>query len=242
MKEFGLVGKTLTHSFSQKYFTEKFEKEHIPNSNYSLFPLDSIQEIGELIATPNLSGLNVTIPYKESVIQFLDSLDEAAKNIGAVNTIVFKNGKTIGYNTDVIGFQNSIKPFLTNKHERALILGTGGGAKAIRYVLENIGITCLTVSRNPKEGEANYSNLSPKLLSFYKLIVNCTPLGTFPNVDEAPNLPYEALDEEHLLYDLVYNPPLTKFMQLGKENGATVLNGYDMLVGQAEAAWKLWNK
>lgn len=243
--QLGLIGKTLSHSFSKSYFENKFEEEKLANHSYELFELNSIEEFPELLKNnPNLVGLNVTIPYKESVIPFLDELDETAKEIGAVNTIKIsrKEGKTIlkGYNTDAKGFGLSIKPFLKNTHERALILGTGGGSKAVNYVLKNLGITTLFVSRNAKENELNYKDLNDYVMKFHKLVINTTPLGMSPNVDTFPDIPYSLLDESHTLIDLVYNPKQSQFLTKGKEEGTEILNGLSMLHHQANEAWKIW--
>lgn len=243
--QLGLIGKTLSHSFSKSYFENKFEEEKLANHSYELFELNSIEEFPELLKNnPDLVGLNVTIPYKESVIPFLDELDETAKEIGAVNTIKIsrKEGKTIlkGYNTDAKGFGLSIKPFLKNTHERALILGTGGGSKAVNYVLKNLGITTLFVSRNAKENELNYKDLNDYVMKFHKLVINTTPLGMSPNEDTFPDIPYSLLDESHTLIDLVYNPKQSQFLTKGKEEGTEILNGLSMLHHQANEAWKIW--
>jgi|APLak6261662433_1056034.scaffolds.fasta_scaffold00087_19 shikimate dehydrogenase len=247
MKQFGLIGYPLSHSFSKKYFSEKFEKENIENCAYELFPIERIESITDLIKQhPDLAGLNVTIPYKESVIPFLHELDATAKAIGAVNCIKIENGKLIGYNTDAFGFKQSIKPFLETHHERALILGTGGASKAVFYVLNEIGIDCFFVSRDKstlKTTKAfNYNELNEHVLNAFKLIVNTSPVGTYPNVSEAPEIPYELLTSNHLLYDLVYNPTETEFLKRGKQQGATAINGLSMLHQQAEEAWRIWNK
>ncbi len=247
MKQFGLIGFPLTHSFSKNYFSEKFEKENIENCAYELFPIERIELINDLIKQrPNLVGLNVTIPYKESVIPFLHELDATAKAIGAVNCIKIENGKLIGYNTDAFGFKQSIKPFLETHHERALILGTGGASKAVYHVLNEIGIDCFFVSRDKstlKTTKAfNYNELNEHVFNAFKLIVNTSPVGTYPNVSEAPEIPYELLTPNHLLYDLVYNPTETEFLKRGKQQGATAINGLSMLHQQAEEAWRIWHK
>lgn len=256
MKQYGLIGYPLSHSFSKKYFTEKFEKEKIAGCEYNLFPIENINLFPQLIIdNPTLCGLNVTIPYKESVIPFLDELDETAKAVGAVNCIEIKktpNGnKLTGYNTDVFGFRQSIKPFLEIQHERALILGTGGASKAVAFVLKNIGIDCYFVSRTKKQGSEaksreekmfTYEELNENIIDAFKLIVNCSPIGTYPNINEAPSIPYEFISTSHLLYDLVYNPPETEFLKRGKAKGAVIVNGLSMLQQQAEEAWNVWNK
>ncbi|MCX6311611.1 MAG: shikimate dehydrogenase [Bacteroidetes bacterium] len=251
MRLFGLIGYPLSHSFSEKYFTEKFLRENISDAQYKLFPIDSIEKLPQLVSeNPNLVGLSVTIPYKEKVISFLDELDESAKVIGAVNTIKFNfqnsTFKTIGYNTDAHGFRKSLKPFLTSAHERALILGTGGASKAVEYVLKQIGVECIFVSREKKNivGKTilTYEELNSYVIDSCKLIVNCSPLGTFPNVNEFPNIPYESISKEHFLYDLIYNPAETEFLKRGKMQGAQIMNGLDMLKMQAEKAWEIWRK
>ncbi len=261
MRGFGLIGFPLTHSFSEKYFAEKFLRENISDASYKLFPIDSIHKLAELISSyPDLTGLNVTIPYKEKVIPFLDELDETAKAVGAVNTILILSAfdtppasatqsdkKFIlkGFNTDIHGFRQSIKPFLTSAHERALILGTGGASKAVEYVLKQIGVDCIFVSREKKNIRGKtiltYDELNSYVIDSCKLIVNCSPIGTFPNVNEYPKLPYESITSAHLLYDLVYNPAETEFLKRGKANGAETMNGLDMLKMQAEKAWEIWN-
>ncbi len=241
MKQFGLIGKTLGHSFSKSYFEDKFRKEQIQNASYDNFPLKSVEEFKTLVKNNSFSGINVTIPYKVSIIPLLDELSEEVQSIGAVNTIQFKDDKLIGYNTDYIGFHNSIKPFLKNTMEQALILGTGGASKAIVYALEKIGVKCLCVSRSPKENQLNYEELNEFVLKHHLLIVNTTPLGTSPNINECPDIPYQYITENHLLVDLVYNPAETLFLKKGKEKRATILNGKSMLVHQAEEAWKIWN-
>lgn len=242
----GLIGKTLSHSFSKSFFETKFEKENLTNYSYDLFELNSIEEFPELLKNnPNLVGLNVTIPYKESIIPFMDELDETARKIGAVNTvkIIKEEGKTIlkGFNTDAKGFGLSIKPFLKNTHERALILGTGGASKAVNYVLNNLGINTLFVSRNPNEGEINYKDINEYVMKFHKLVINTTPLGMSPNEDTFPNIPYKLLNESHTLIDLVYNPERTEFLTKGKQEGTEILNGLSMLQHQANEAFKLWS-
>ena len=246
-KLYGLIGYPLTHSFSEKYFTEKFAKETISDSEYNLFPLQTIGQLTQLIKdNPRLSGLNVTIPFKESVIPFLDELDETAKKVGAVNCIKVESGKLKGYNTDVYGFKQSIKPFLENHHERALILGTGGASKAVYHVLKEIGIDCYFVSRDKSTATLknvfDYEELNEYIFNAFKLIVNTTPVGMFPDINHAPKIPFERITSSHLLYDLVYNPMETEFLKRGKEKGALTVNGLSMLHQQAEEAWRIWNK
>jgi len=239
---FGLIGKTLSHSFSKKYFTQKFLKEGFSSYSYNNYELENITQFPTIIKnTTNLKGLNVTIPYKSEVIQYLHELDEAAETIGAVNTIKLVDNKLYGFNTDVIGFENSIKSLLQKHHTKALILGTGGAAKAIKFVFGKMGIEYLFVSRNKKENIISYSDLDEEILNKYSVIVNTTPLGTFPNIQEHPKIPYQHLYKKHLLYDLVYNPVETTFLKKGKERGVTIKNGLEMLELQAEASWKIWN-
>jgi len=244
MKTFGLIGEKLIHSFSKKYFTEKFETKGIC-ARYELFELPEISHFPLLIANNHFSGLNVTIPYKEKVIPFLDELDPMARAVGAVNTIQFiQTGERIvlkGYNTDVIGFSNSFALLLQPQHRHALILGTGGASKAVAYALKTLNIDHRFVSREPAERIYSYQQLTKEIVEKYKIIINCTPVGTFPNVDVAPGIPYQYLSSEHLLYDLIYNPEKTLFCKLGEERGATIKSGLDMLYGQAEAAWAIWN-
>lgn len=243
MKQYGLIGKTLSHSFSKKYFEEKFKRENI-NAVYENFELNDISQVEELFSIhSNLCGLNVTIPYKEQIIPYLDEVDEKAQKIGAVNTIYIDKatGNKKGYNTDYYGFKQSLKPFLENQHQRALILGTGGASKAVAYVLNELGIITAFVSRTPTaENQLSYDELNENILASFLLIVNTTPLGTFPNLEEKPPLNYSAITPNHLLYDLVYNPAETAFLKEGKERGALTINGEQMLQLQAEKAWEIW--
>ena len=278
MTTYGLIGYPLGHSFSRKFFTEKFEKEGI-DAQYLNFEIPSIEEFPEIIKNnPELRGLNVTIPYKQQVMQYLDDISEEAKAIGAVNVVRIERpspqpspimgretmrnagnkpdglpikgdmseglrGSLIGYNSDVIGFVESIKPLLKAHHKKALILGTGGASKAIRYGLEKkLGMKTLFVSRSAREGMITYEEVTAEVLKEYEVIVNCSPVGMYPHVDECPALPYEAMNENNLLYDLVYNPLETLFMKKGAEQGATVKNGLEMLHLQAIASWKFWEK
>ena len=244
MRQFGLIGYPLGHSFSKRFFTDKFQSEGI-EAAYETYPLENIELFPSLIQDIELSGLNVTIPYKEQVIPFLDEMDDAAAEIGAVNVIKFirSNDRLTlkGYNSDAAGFEQSLTPYLQPHHTKALILGTGGASKAIRYVLNKLGIQTQYVSRTASESKISYNQLSNELMDEYKLIVNASPLGTFPNVDTWPDIPYEFLTEKHLLFDVVYNPAETLFMKKGKEKGATVINGEPMLIGQALVAWSIWN-
>jgi shikimate dehydrogenase len=243
VKLYGLIGFPLTHSFSQKYFTEKFAKEKITDCQYKLFPLGNLSELQNLLSeNKELKGINVTIPFKEKIIPYLNELDIAAQEIGAVNTISIVNGKLKGYNTDVYGFRQSIKPFLESHHQRALILGTGGASKAICYVLNKIGIDYFLVSRNPKnEKEIAYTTLNQFAMESCPLIINTTPLGMYPNVDTFPPIPYEFLTDKNLLFDVVYNPLETIFLQKGKAKKSTVISGLNMLYLQAEKSWDIWN-
>ena len=245
MKQYGLIGHPLSHSFSKNYFSEKFEQECISESSYDLFDIENVDKISEIIrANPHLKGLNVTIPYKEKVMEYLTEIDPRAQEIGAVNTIKFSedNKSLKGFNTDYDGFKNSLKPFLDLNHERALILGTGGASKTVKFVLNELNITCLMVSRNPKKSdEISYEEVNQYVIKHHQIIVNTTPVGTFPNASDSPEIPYEYLTDKHLLYDLVYNPALTEFLKKGKEKGSITINGLQMLKIQAEKAWEIWN-
>ncbi|MFK7757913.1 MAG: shikimate dehydrogenase [Flavobacteriales bacterium] len=242
-KLYGLIGKRLDYSFSETYFAEKFSKLGLENHSYKNFELNQISELEALISSQKeLCGLNVTVPYKEAVMPYLDALDEVAAAIGAVNTIVFKEGKLVGSNSDTYGFQRSLAAMLKPHHERALILGTGGASKAIAYTLKKMGIDYRHVSRTPEEGELAYSDLNDLVVRHFPLIINTTPLGTFPDVEDCPDIPYAHLSERNLLYDLTYNPEVTAFLKEGEAQGAATLNGYRMLVLQAERSWELWNK
>ena len=245
MDKYGLIGYPLGHSFSQSYFNEKFQNENI-DALYENFEIPSIENFPEIIETnPNLRGLNVTIPYKEKVISYLDVISPEAREIGAVNVIkVERKGKSTyltGYNSDVIGFTRSIEPLIEKYHKRALILGTGGASKAVNYGLKSLGLETVFVSRYRKPDTICYEDITPKVIKEYNVIVNCTPLGMFPHTDECPNLPYEAMNTQTLLYDLIYNPDMTMFMQKGAEHGATVKNGLEMLLLQAFASWEFWH-
>jgi shikimate dehydrogenase len=241
MGRFGLIGKTLSYSFSKDYFQRKFAELNTQDS-YENFELGHIEEIKQLLSDESLSGLNVTIPYKEAVIPFLDKLDPIAKEIGSVNTIAFIDGQTVGYNTDIIGFENSLKPFLEHGMDRALILGTGGASKAVAYVLKKIGLDILLVSRSPSnENEIAYEDCNANAVKWHRLIVNTTPVGTSPNITQAPAIDYDGIAENHLLYDLIYNPAKTQFLAEGEERGASIQNGLSMLKIQAEKSWEIWN-
>lgn len=241
-KTFGLLGRNIDYSFSRTYFAEKFKKENI-SAQYLNFDLDSIEKFPEIIKnTPDLVGLNVTIPYKQEVIPFLDILDVDAEKIGAVNTIkVGKQGKLTGHNTDFIGFAESLRPFLKQHHKKALILGTGGASKAVAFACTKLGIEFSFVSRQPGPQNLKYSDIDKELLEQYSILVNCTPLGTFPDTGNHPKIPFEFLNSSHLVYDLIYNPSMTQLMKKARQKGASVTNGLKMLELQAEAAWKIWN-
>lgn len=243
---FGLIGFPLTHSFSQTFFNQKFEAENI-SAQYLNFEIPDIGDLMEVVAEyPALSGLNVTIPYKEQVLPYLDEIDDDAKKIGAVNVIKFirkKGGlKFKGYNSDIIGFCDSIRPLLTPHRTKALILGTGGAAKAVRQGLINLGVEPVLVSRTPREGVITYADLTPEIMAEHKIIVNTTPLGMYPHIDECPDIPYDELTPQHLCYDLLYNPDVTLFMKRAREHGAQIKNGLEMLLLQAFVSWNIWNE
>lgn len=243
MHNYGLIGKSLKHSFSQGYFAKKFADLGLNDFSYKNYEIEAVSSLKEVITTNNLLGLNITIPYKEEVLTLLDSIDPQAKQIGAVNCIAIRERKLIGYNTDVYGFSQSIKPFLDNRHERALILGTGGASKAVAFALKQIGVEVFFVSSKSNATKANtfaYSDLNAAIFNAFKLIVNCSPLGTFPATEERPDLPYHYLTPDHFVYDLVYNPVETKLLRLAKEKGCLVMNGYSMLQLQAEKSWEIW--
>ena len=261
MEKFGLIGYPLTHSFSKKYFTEKFEREGIENCSYELFELESLSSFPEFIkANPDLCGLNVTIPHKIGAIFYMNWMDEEAKKVKAINCIkiikesaieaafsgevgfVNQDFRLEGYNTDIYGFEHSLKPLLKSYHNKALVLGNGGASRAVRYVLKKLKIPFQVVSRRPKANHLLYQNLTPQLIKNNKLIINTTPLGTDPDITAFPAIPYEGITHEHLLYDLIYNPEKTVFLQKGEAQGATIKNGHEMLVLQAEKSWEIWNR
>ena len=238
--KFGLIGKDISYSFSKNYFTLKFKKLGLNDYEYVNFDLKSIDEFKDLIIK-ELKGLNVTIPYKENIIEFLDEIDEEAKLIGAVNTIkIDKRGNLKGYNTDVYGFEESLKPRLKKSHKKALVLGTGGASKAVCYVLDKLNIDYLIVSRTPEKTQISYTDLNRSLLEKHTIIINCTPLGTYPKVEEYPKIPYDCITKKHLLYDLIYNPEKTRFLKEGEKRGADISNGLKMLELQAEKSWNIW--
>jgi len=237
---YGLIGYPLSHSFSPAYFKKKFAELRI-DAAYRPFPLAGVNEFVPLLkANPDILGLNVTIPYKESIISYLDEIDEVAEKIGAVNCISIKKGTKKGYNTDTTGFEQSLVPLLTLQHTDALVLGTGGSSKAVAYVLDKLGVRFMTVSRYIAGGGITYGELTPEIIAQHKLIINTTPLGMYPNPDGLPDIPYDAIGKDHLLYDLIYNPEETKFLLKGKENNAAIKNGFEMLKLQADASWDIW--
>ena len=241
MRTFGLLGKNIDYSFSRKHFSEKFSKENI-DAEYLNFDIPSIEDFPEIIKKNKLAGLNVTIPYKEAIIPFLDSLDNHSENIRAVNTIKFeKNGSLRGFNTDFWGFQEALKPHLKPHHQKAIILGTGGASKAIAYALELLSIEYKFVSRNPEDDQLSYHDLDKEIIEDHTIVINCTPLGTFPNTEVHPEIPFDFITENHLIFDLIYNPSETKLMQLSAQKGATTVNGLKMLQLQAKKAWEIWN-
>ncbi|PBQ33179.1 shikimate dehydrogenase [Sphingobacteriaceae bacterium] len=246
MSHFGIIGKSLSHSFSKSYFEKKFKELNLTDHVYDTFEIPTIEGLKKVLEdNKNLVGLNVTIPYKETIIPFLDELSAEAKEIGAVNCIHHVNGKFIGYNTDVYGFSQSIKPFLDTNHQRALILGTGGASKAVAYALKKVGVEIYFVTSASTKKTANtffYSEINELVMNAFKLVVNASPVGTFPNIDESPAIPYQFLTPQHLAYDLVYNPEQTSFLKQAKERGSIVVNGLSMLHLQAEKNWDIWNQ
>lgn len=241
MDKYGIIGFPLGHSFSRGFFTEKFAREGI-DAQYLNFEIpDATMLLDILRENPELRGLNVTLPHKQAVIPLLDELSDEAREIGAVNVIRVREGKLKGFNSDIIGFTESIRPLLQPHHTKALILGTGGASRAIRVGLSRLGIEWTYVTRSPREKMLAYSDLTPEVMKEYSVIVNCSPVGMFPKVDQAPAIPYELLTPKHLLFDLVYNPEDTLFMQKGREQGAIVKNGLEMLYLQAVASWEFWN-
>ncbi|MEO6314289.1 MAG: shikimate dehydrogenase [Chitinophagaceae bacterium] len=242
MRQFGLIGYPLSHSFSKKFFAEKFAAEKLDNCAYDNYPIAEIGDITSLVkGTPFLEGLNVTIPYKEQVIPFLSDQSAVVKETGACNCIKIEDGKLYGHNTDVTGFELSLITHLAPHHSQALILGTGGAAKAVEYVLRKLGIHYRYVSRNPTPGNLSYAAVTPGIMTDYTLIINTTPLGMYPDTDSLPLLPYESLSTRHYLFDLVYNPATTRFLSKGEQQGAVIKNGAGMLLIQAEESWKIWN-
>jgi len=243
MRLFGLIGYPLTHSFSKDFFAEKFKKEAVKDCRYENFQLANITELPGIIKdNPGLEGLNVTIPYKESVLSYLGEKNELVRQTGACNCIKIMKGKLIGFNTDVIGFEKSLLTKLQPQHKDALILGTGGAAKAVEFVLKKNQVHFTYVSRRHSQNSITYEQLTSKMLEKNKLIINTTPVGMYPRVNEILPLPFEAITSKHFLFDLIYNPPKTLFLKKGEEKGASIQNGYEMLVWQAEESWKIWNQ
>ena len=242
--KFGLIGNDISYSFSKKYFTDKFQKLGLNSYKYKNYDLPEIEEFPFITyqREDDFKGFNVTIPYKQSIIKYLDEVEGDALKIGAVNTIkVTEDNKLVGYNTDVYGFKMALEPLLEKQHKKALILGTGGASKAIAYALDILKIEYKFVSRNSLENNLIYSNLNQQIIEAYPLIINCSPLGTYPNIEESPNIPYEFITDKHLLFDLIYNPSETKFLKEGKKRGAIIKNGLEMLELQAEKSWNIWN-
>ena len=242
MRKFGLLGKKLDYSFSKSFFTDLFAKNQI-DASYENIEVADLSKWFEAYYFLDFAGFNVTIPYKSEIIPFLDELSDEAKVIGAVNTVKNVNGKLIGYNTDAFGFGQSIKPFLNNNHERAMILGTGGASKAIAYVLKKIGLDVIFISRNPKSSnEFGYDSINENMVNACKMIVNCTPVGTFPDVDSKPSFPTALISDKYLVVDLIYNPEKSLLLKESEKQGAIILNGYSMLQEQAKKAWEIWNQ
>lgn len=243
-KTVGLLGKDIEHSFSKKYFTEKFARKGITDFVYENFPLDNLDAFNSLWESkPDLVGLNVTIPYKKTVIPFLAKLHVHAEKIGAVNVIKKRSdGSLKGYNTDYIGFMKSLLPLLEPHHKKALVLGTGGASKAVQYALKALQLDYKVVSRTPKKNQLSYDKLTKAIVKEYLVIINCTPLGTSPNTNDCPDLPYKHFSKQHIAFDLIYNPEETLFLKQAKAKGATIQNGYEMLLLQADASWKIWKK
>ena len=241
MTRYGIIGRNISYSFSPNYFKTKFEVLELKDHTYEIFDLEDISLFPGLIENnPSLCGLNVTIPYKEAIIPFMDEVDPVAAEIGAVNTICFLEGKLKGYNTDIIGFEKSMQHLLLPTDKQALVLGTGGASKAVRYVLDKLGLKVTQVSRTASEEKIDYESISAEIIHNHTIIINCTPIGTYPDIESKPQLPYQAISASHCLFDLIYNPPETAFLEEGIAAGSRVFNGYAMLVGQAEASWDLW--
>jgi shikimate dehydrogenase len=240
-RKYGLIGKNINYSFSKKYFNDKFLKENITNCSYENYDLQSVKDFKKIIKDNAIKGFNVTIPYKEEIMEFINKIDPIAKKIGAINTIKIHNKNIIeGYNTDYIGFVISLKNLITNQ-KKALVLGTGGASKAIIFGLSSIGIESTIVSRNKRKGVISYSELNKKVIEENTIIINCTPLGTFPETQKCPKIPFEFLSSNHICYDLIYNPEKTKFLLESEKMGATIINGKKMLENQANESWKIWN-
>lgn len=243
MRRFGLIGRTLKHSFSKTYFTARFVAEGIADCTYDNFELQSIDQLPDLLqAQPELAGLNVTIPYKEEVLAYLNVKDSAVSAIGACNCIKIVDGELHGFNTDAAAFRDSLQQHLQPHHRCALVLGSGGASKAVQFALQQLGLDFLVVSRNKIEPQVGYEDVGEELMTSHQIIINTTPLGMYPNVDQDPPIPYEYLSAKHLLFDLTYNPEETKFLRQGRENGAQTANGHHMLVLQAVESWRIWNE
>ena len=241
-KTYGLVGKSISYSFSEKYFTEKFKKNKIQNCTYKNFDLNNLKDLVSILKENDLKGLNITIPYKEQVLSYLDEIEDNAKLIGAINTIKINKDKTLtGYNTDFIGFINTLRPHINSNCKKALILGTGGASKAIEYGLKKLNIESKKISRNKKKGDLTYLEIDSDLIKEYQIIINTTPLGTYPDIENYPDIPYKYLTKKHICYDLIYNPDETTFLRKSKKKGAITINGLRMLEIQAEESWKIWN-
>ena len=241
-KIFGLIGQNISYSYSKKHFSEKFKQLNLKNCRYENFDIPNLENFEKIIYSNNIKGLNVTIPFKRKIIPFLDSIDVDAKKIGAVNTIkINSKKKLIGYNTDYIGFIKSIKPFLQKNHKKAIILGTGGASKAIIYALHILNISTVNVSRNTNKGDISYKELDSNKMKECQIIINCSPVGTFPKINKCPEIPYEHINESHICFDLIYNPRETKFLKESKKRSGVTINGEKMLKIQAEESWKIWN-
>ncbi len=242
--KYGLVGKNISYSFSKNYFTERFKKNNDLVNSYENFDIQEISEFSQILKfNPALAGLNITIPYKESVVPFLDSLSKNAAKIGAVNTIkIGVDGKLKGFNTDYYGFKKALEPLLKSNHKNALILGTGGASKGVAFALEKLGISYTFVSRNATEKAISYQQINSNTFENFQIIINCTPLGTSPKIEQFPPIPYDFFTTEHIAFDLIYNPEETEFLKRAKQKGAVIKNGMEMLVFQAEKAWEIWNK
>ena len=243
MKQYGLIGKSLSHSFSAKYFTTKFEQEGITDCSFDLFELEDIEQVKDLLKNnPDLKGFSVTIPYKEAILPYLDEMNEVVEDIGACNCVKVEDGKLIGYNTDIDGFMSSFLAVMEMHHDSSIVLGNGGAAKAVIHSLEQWSLDPLVVARNPKnENELPWNELTEEMVNQHKIIINTTPVGMFPNVDECPDIPYAGIDRFHLVYDLIYNPEKTLFLEKAEQQDATIKNGMEMLEQQAETAWIIWN-
>lgn len=243
MRLYGLLGYPLSHSFSQKYFTEKFQTLGLRDAAYENFSLPNISELQAILDNrEGLEGFNITIPYKKDVLKFLDHASQAVQEIGACNCVRIVNGKRIGYNTDVVGFEQTLAPFLKPHHKKALILGTGGASAAVEWVLKKLGIVYLSVSRTASATTISYEQIDQAIMTTHTLVINTTPLGMYPKIDACPNLPYQFMNEQHHLFDLVYNPVETQFLTKGKAQGASIQNGWEMLILQAEESWRIWNE